>query len=78
MPALVAETGGSKQIVNSLSGRGMHVFVNDFVNACVCKCLKECWLFTEMISQYVVSISHVETLRATMFLIPFGHVMSFL
>ena len=67
MLALVSEAGGWKQIVNSLSGGGMHVFVNVFVNACVCKCLKECLLFIEMISQYVVSISHVETLRAAMF-----------
>lgn len=42
MPALVAEAGGSKQIVNSLSGGGIRVFVNVFVNAFVCKCLKEC------------------------------------
>ena len=63
MLALVSEAGGWKLIVNSLSGGGMHVFVN----ACVCKCLKECLLFIEMISQYVVSISHVETLRAAMF-----------
>lgn len=66
MPTTVTEAGergASEQIYGEfIANLGKYVYIY------FCNCLKECQLlFIEIISQYVVNISHVEALGTTMF-----------